>query len=212
MSPNYLRPTDTYEPITMEDAAYAVFGKCYRVQAAPEARALAMVEPPYFNRTAEHFCSHQNTPNNLMPDTAAITVGTQGAYVAWEIFADYANIGMLINKKAVHLALDALLDGIKTVQTSLPAQGVVTLMDQAGESRYVCHMLYATPVRRGTGVEIIEDIVPLYNIALTLRTDKPIKRVYLAPTGEELPFVAENGSVTLTVPTIDCHQMVVFDY
>jgi hypothetical protein len=73
-------------------------------------------------------------------------------------------------------------------------------------------MLYATPVRRGTGVEIIEDIVPLYNIALTLRTDKPIKRVYLAPTGEELPFVAENGSVTLTVPTIDCHQMVVFDY
>lgn len=212
MSPNYLRPTDTYEPITMEDAAYAVFGKCYRVQAAPEARALAMVEPPYFNRTAEHFCSHQNTPNNLMPDTAAITVGTQGAYVAWEIFADYANIGMLINKKAVHLALDALLDGIKTVQTSLPAQGVVTLMNQAGESRYVCHLLYATPVRRGTGVEIIEDIVPLYNIALTLRTDKPIKRVYLAPTGEELPFVAENGSVTLTVPTIDCHQMVVFDY
>jgi hypothetical protein len=182
------------------------------VQAAPEARALAMLEPPYFNRTAEHFCSHQNTPNNLMPDTAAITVGTQGAYVAWEIFADYANIGMLINKKAVHLALDALLDGIKTVQTSLPAQGVVTLMDQAGESRYVCHLLYATPVRRGTGVEIIEDIVPLYNIALTLRTDKPIKRVYLAPTGKELPFVAENGSVTLTVPTIDCHQMVVFDY
>jgi hypothetical protein len=85
-------------------------------------------------------------------------------------------------------------------------------MNQAGESRYVCHLLYATPVRRGTGVEIIEDIVPLYNIALTLRTDKPIKRVYLAPTGEELPFVAENGSVTLTVPAIDCHQMVVFDY
>jgi hypothetical protein len=171
-----------------------------------------VVEPPYFNRTAEHFCSHRNTPNNLAPDSAAITVGSEGAYVAWNIFADYAEVGMLINKKAVHLALDALLEGVKTVQTDLPAQGVITLMDQAAESRYVCHLLYATPVRRGTGVEIIEDIVPLYNVTLTLRPTKPIKRAYLAPTGEELSYTAEDGTVTLTVPRIDCHQMVVFDY
>ena len=212
MSPNYLRPTADFEPISVEDAAYAVFGKCYRVQSAPDATTLAVVEPPYFNRTAEHFCSHRNTPNNLAPDSAAITVGREGAYVAWEIFADYADVGMLINKKAVHLALDALLDGSKSVQTDLPAQGVITLMDQTAQSRYVCHLLYATPVRRGTGVEIIEDIVPLYNVTLTLRPTKPIKRVYLAPAGEELPYTVEGDSLTLTVPKIDCHQMVVFDY
>ncbi len=212
MSPNYLRPTANYEPITMEDAAYAVFGKCYRAIAKEGARTLAVVEPPYFNRTAEHFCSHRNTPNNLVPDTAAITVGKDGAYVAWEIFSDYAEIGMLINKKAVHLALDTLLCGVKTVETDLPAQGVLTLMDQAGESRYVCHLLYATPVRRGKNVEIIEDIIPLGNVSLTLRLGKAIKRVYLAPTGEELPFTAEDGKITLTVPRVDCHQMVVLDY
>jgi hypothetical protein len=210
--PNYLRPTADYEPISVEDAAYAVFGKCYRVQAKQGAKTLALIEPPYFNRTAEHFCSHQNTPNNLAPDSAAITVGRDGAYVAFEIFADYAQIGMLINKKAVHLALDALLDGVKTLQTSLPAQGVVTLMDQAQESRNVCHMLYATPVKRGTGVEIIEDIIPLHDITLALRVNKPIKRAYLAPAGEELPCTQEGDMLTLTVPRIDCHQMIVFDY
>ena len=46
MSPNYLRPTADFEPISVEDAAYAVFGKCYRVQSAPDATTLAVVEPP----------------------------------------------------------------------------------------------------------------------------------------------------------------------
>ena len=211
-NPNYLRPTDTYEPICMEDAAYAVFGKCYRAMAKEDAETLAVVEPPYFNRTAEHFCSHRNTPNNLAPDSAAITVGKDGAYIAFEIFSDYAEIGMLINKKAVYLALDTLLDGIKTVETDLPAQGVMTLMDQTAERRYVCHLLYAAPTKRGKNVEVIEDIIPLYNVSLTLRPDKEITRVYLAPTGEVLPYVVGDGEIKLTVPKIDCHQMVVFDY
>ena len=123
-----------------------------------------------------------------------------------------SEIGMLINKKAVHLALDTLLCGIKTVQTDLPAQGVVTLMEQKEQRRYVCHLLYASPVKRGTDVEVIEDIIPLYNVSLTLRTKRTIKRAYLAPAGEELPYAAADGAITLTVPKIDCHQMVVLDY
>jgi hypothetical protein len=196
----------------MENGAYVVFGKCHHVTAEQSGEVLAVVEPPYFNRTAEHFCSHNNTPNSLQPLGAAITVGRDGAYIAWEIFADYAEIGMLINKKAVHLALDTLLGENKTIETTLPAQGVVTLMDQVEQSRYVCHMLYASPVKRGAGVEVIEDIVPLYHVDLSLRTRRRIKSVYLAPTGEKLAFSVESGAVRLCVPEIDCHAMVVLEY
>jgi len=34
-----------------------------------------------------------------------------------------------------------LIGGRKTLETSLPAQGVTTLMNQEKESRYVSHML-----------------------------------------------------------------------
>ena len=72
--------------------------------------------------------------------------------------------GSLILKKTVCHALDLLLGEDKTLTTNLPAQGIVTLMDQPRESRLVNHLLYAAPVRRRQNVEVIEDIIPLVNI------------------------------------------------
>ena len=52
----------------------------------------------------------------------------------------------------------------------------------------------------------------MYDVSLTLRPMKKVTRIYLAPTGEALPYTEENGAITLTVPKIECHQMVVLDY
>lgn len=49
-------------------------------------------------------------------------------------------------------------------------------------------MLYASPVKRGNGIEVIEDIVPVYDTEITVKTDRKINRVYLAPQQEEIPF------------------------
>ena len=121
-------------------------------------------------------------------------------------------MGSLILRDIFQVTLEALLEDRKTLQTNLPAQGVTTVMDQKTEKRLVHHLLYAVPVKRGNGVEIIEDIVPVYNISCTLRTDKKINRVYLAPQMEEIPFTQENGLVRYTVEKLQNHQMVVLDY
>ena len=39
-----------------------------------------------------------------------------------------------------------------------------------------------------------------------------LKNVYLAPQGEKLTFNNENGRVNITVPKIECHQMIVLEY
>ena len=36
-------------------------------------------------------------------------------------------------------------------------------------------------VKRGNGIEVIEDILPIYNVELAIKTDKKINKVYLAP-------------------------------
>jgi hypothetical protein len=78
------------------------------------------------------------------------------------------------------------------------------------QSRYVHHLLYAAPVKRGS-VEVIEDIVPLYDIEVTLRLPESPRRVYLAPQLAELPFTASGGEVSYRVPKLECHQMVVIE-
>ena len=73
------------------------------------------------------------------------------------------------------------------------------------------HILYCSPVKRGDGVEIVEDIVPVYNVVVEIRTDKKIKNVLLAPQKESIPFKQENGTVSYTVPKIENHQLVVLE-
>lgn len=134
-----------------------------------------------------------------------------GIYIAWNVFEDYATKGSLILKEAVLHALNRLLPD-KTLQTNLPAQGVVTLQEQKEEKRLVNHLLYASPVRRGTGIEVIEDIVPLYDVQVAIWTSRRVKNVYLAPQMAPLPFRYENRTISYTVPKLECHQMVVVDY
>lgn len=115
-------------------------------------------------------------------------------------------------KKTVCHALDLLLAEDKTLTTNLPAQGIVTLMDQSRESRLVNHLLYAAPVRRGQNVEVIEDIIPLVNIQVRLKTKCAVHKVYLAPQMQEIPFTREGDFISYLAPRLECHQMVVLDY
>ena len=85
-------------------------------------------------------------------------------------------------------------------------------MDQKDSSRYVSHILYASPVKRGKGIEVIEDIIPVYNVEMTYKTEKKIKNAYLAPQMQKLEFTENDGKISLTVPKLDCHQMIVLDY
>ena len=196
----------------MDPGAYVVYGEGHVVQVTEQGKELAQREQSYFNRSLVHFCSHQHAPNSGVIEGSAITVGKHGAYICWKLFSEYATMGSLILRDLVCATLDHLLGDEKTLQTNLPAQGVTTLMDQEEEHRLVNHLLYASPVRRGTKIEVIEDILPVYNVEVTLRPGKEVKRVYLAPQMQDIPFTQENGKVRYTVERLECHQMVVLDY
>ncbi|KPV55543.1 hypothetical protein QJ48_32625, partial [Paenibacillus sp. A3] len=61
-------------------------------------------------------------------------------------------------------------------------------------------------------VEIIEDIVPLYNIDVKLRLPgRRVKGVYLAPQGTPLDYRSDAEGIKYTLPELECHQMVVID-
>ena len=203
--PDYCRPA--FEMEGLGNSAYVLYSQGYSVEAG-EGTVHAYRENSFFNRTREHFCSHKHTPNDPTVKLPAVVEGKDGIYIGWNIFEEYATHGCLIAKRMVCRMLDLLLQE-PSVKTNLPSQGVVTLMEK-GE-RQIAHLLFATPIKRGEGVEVIEELHPLYDTELLVKREKEVHKVYLAPQEEELPYTVADGYVKVTLDKFVCHQMIVIE-
>ena len=93
----------------------------------------------------------------------------------------------------------------------MPSAGRVTLLHQPEQRRYVAHLLYGPALKRGR-VMVIEDLVPLYDIDVTVRLPEEVTRAYTIPQGEPLEIDRSGEGVCVTVPKLQCHQAVVFEY
>lgn len=207
--PDYFHPDFSYG--SLQNTAYVRYSKGQKI-VLDKGQSLGERENPYFNRDVFSFCSHQHAPDSFKSGGPGMTEGRDGIYIAWNVFEEYADVGSLNARDMVLYALNRLLGRGRTLETSLPVQGIVTLMHQKAEKRYIEHLLYASPVRRGDGVEVVEDIPPLYRVRSAVRLPVEVRRVYLAPQMQDLPFAQENGRVEYAVPEMECHQMVVLEY
>jgi len=208
--PAYFQPA--FELPSLRTASFVAYTEGQDVELNANGTLLASRENPYFNRDIFTFCSHQHTPSDQQAAGAGVAEGPDGIYVAWKVFEDYAVKGSLPVKELLCYALDKLLAEQKSLVTNLPSQGVTTLQVQAYERRWVNHLLYAAPVRRGEGIEIIEDLIPLLNTEVSISADEQVQAVYLEPQHVQLPFTQSNGRVSYTVPQWSCHQMVVMQF
>lgn len=208
-NPDYFRPG--FQLGNLENTAFIFYSQGQKVS-LDGGTELGVRENSYFNRDIFNFSSHQHTPNN--PGSyggPGMVESKNGIYLGWSVFEEYATKGSLVLKEVIIYALDRLLKG-KTLATSLPAQGIVTLMHQKSQKRFVNHLLYASPVKRGEKTEIIEDLITLQDIDVAVKVPHSVRKVYLAPQMLEIPFLQEDYVVKYTIPKLECHQMVVLDY
>ncbi len=206
--PDYFKPA--FKLNNLGDASFIFYSQGQKISLDGGAE-LGHREDPYFNRDVFTFCSHQHTPGSRNNAGPGMVESNNGIYIAWNVFDDYATKGSLCLKECVLYALNRLIKG-KTLETNLPAQGVVTLMNQTGHKRLVNHLLYASPVRRGEKVEVIEDILPVYDTSVALRIPYKAKRVYLAPQMKDIGFTQEDDVLKYSIDRFECHQMVVVEY
>lgn len=170
-----------------------------------DATVVAYGQDPYFNRTPDRFCSHQHAPNNDDYSYPTAVIKGNIAYIGWDVFAGYGKYGDFHQKEMVNHIINLLVGDELTLETSMPDRGVATLMQQEG--RKIVHLLFAHTTNRGDNTEVIEDIVPLYNISVSVKCGKPSK-VVLVPQNEEIDFAYDDGKVSFNVPKVNVHQMV----
>jgi hypothetical protein len=169
---------------------------------------LADVVEPYFERTWEHFCSHNQTPPaELTPYLAACRNG-QVAYISYPIFRLFALYGNQSHRLLVKNVLDLMIpEPLLLVDGPTGLETTVTRQDE----RTIVHLLFYSPERRTPDLDLIEDIIPLYNLRLSLKSDRAPRKVYLAPEQTPLPYEFDHGYVRVTIPQINGHGMIVVE-
>lgn len=203
---DYILPAEKFDGIP--DAPMLCNIPGYRTKNI-DAKIYAEIITPYFSRTYGHFCGHKNTPHNKSAEKfPAITKKGNVVYMAHSLPKQYSLFGSLFHKMYFMLALKLVYSGPVLEVSGLGSQGRCTMISQ--ENRYCINMMYVSPVKRGRA-EIIEDILPVYNIKCILKTNKKIKRVYLGITNENLDFIQEHGKITFTVPKLVCHTSIVVE-
>ena len=166
---------------------------------------------PYFNRTYGKFFGHKNTPHNKLSERfPAIFKYGNIVYTAHSFPKSYKRYGSVYHKRYFMYGLGLVHNGTLQID-GLGSCGKCTMIEQTDKNRYCVNMVYAAPQKRGEAT-IIDEIVPIYNIGVSFKTDKDIKRVYLPLTGEELEFKMTEGVLNFTVPELECHTSVVIEY
>jgi hypothetical protein len=98
------------------------------------------------------------------------------------------------------------------VELTAPSSTIATLNQQAADNRWVLHLLHYIPERRGTAFDVIEDVIPLADIRVRVRTARPVKQVRAVPQGQTLEYRQEGEYVTFILPRLFGHQMVAIEF
>lgn len=190
------------------DSDHVLYDRTIRVTPAPGAKALGSVVEPYFDRSWEHFSSHAQTPTDQPSKYAIATIKDRIAYIAAPVFSSFAKHGNYPLRLLVRNIIELLI-GEPLLRVDAPTTTEATVMKQ--KNRTVVHLLQYAPERRTKELDIVEDVVPLYDVPLSLRLPKAPKRVYIAPEDVAIPFEHLAGRVNLRVPKVNGHTMVVFE-
>lgn len=181
------------------------------IRAKKEAKILAKLFKPYFNLRSWDW-RHENlyTPPEKDTGRPALVQCGNIFHFSFPVFRGYFNDAVVAYKTLLKNCIDRVYDEPLIRHKNLASFAQVTVTRQ--KNRKMVHILSYLPELRGKQMQIIEEPVLLKNACIGLRTDgKKIKKVYLAPSGEEIKFRVEKNYVWVTLSEVSGYQMVVFD-
>jgi len=194
----------------LKETEYVLYSKGMDIE-VEEADILLNKTKSYFDRTWEHYSSHRQTPSSGKPGGPAIVKNGNVIYFAHNVFSQYQQNGPIWYKKLVLNALDILLTE-PVVRLNAPSTAEVTINEQPDENRYVIHFLHYIPQRRTSTIDIIEDVIPIYDVKASVKVPDKIKKVVLVPEMRSIDFELKKGRIEFVIPKVEGHQMVELKY
>jgi hypothetical protein len=207
--PDYFVAGETLPP-ALRTYNQVLYDRGSRVRSHAGATVLASVGVPYFTRSHRRYMSHQHTPFDRVGEDPAVVHAGRVIYCHSPLFGAYRRHAVPYYRELVGALLDRLAPERVLSAAELPTTAEVSLLRQRHDDRAIVHVIHAVPQRRGEGVDVVEDVLPLYNVRIGVRMERPARHVFLAPQGQTLPRETADDVTWTTVPEIRGHQVVVF--
>jgi hypothetical protein len=202
----YLVPRDALGE-GLPPTEHAMYMRGFEVEAREGTEVLADVVASYFDRTYRHFCSHRQTPSSGQVRGPAVVQNGRAIYFCHPVFGQYQTRAPRWCRQLFLNALNRLLPD-PLVRIDAPTATIAALNSQSEKGRWVLHLLYYVPERRCEQFDVIEDVVPLYDVAVSVKTGWPVTSVKRVPQGKALPVSVKGERVEFVVPKVEGHQMI----
>jgi hypothetical protein len=181
------------------------------IEAEAGVEVLANGIQSYFDRTYKHFCSHRQTPSSGQGGAPAIVKNGNTIYFSHPIFTQYDQIASRWCKTLFLNALARFLPD-PMVQHGGPSTMQVTVNEQIDENRRIVHLLHYIPERRSQLIDIIEDVIPLYEVKLSVKSPRKVEAVTLVPEQTSLTYKQKENRIEFVVPKLVGHQMIMINF
>jgi hypothetical protein len=209
-SPDFILPAGDIGK-GLPQTEHVMYMKGLEVETRGTAQVLAPVILPYFNRTYRHFCSHRHTPSAGTPGYPGIVRNGRTVYFAHPIFRQYHQNAPRWCKTLLLNAIDLLLPD-PLVRVKAPSTTLAALNEQREQKRWVLHLLSYIPQRRGQDFDVLEDIIPVFDLKVSLRAPSGVRQVTLVPEQKPLEFEAVEGRLEFIVPRLAGHGMIAVQF
>lgn len=190
---------------------YVMYLRGAQVGLAPDGAAALWRVLPVFNREYGHFCSHLHSPSSGKKGGPAAVKSPAGLYFAHPLFTQYQHNAPPWCKTLFANAVHALVTD-PILRHNGPATLITSVMEQPDQNRRVLHLLHYIPQRKSDTMDIVDDRIPLHELAIELQAPRPVQAVRCVPQDEAIPFEVREGAVRFRVPKVDGHQMVAIEF
>lgn len=215
--PSYLRPDVSMlgESELAADYDYVFYDQAYLVNPLEGAICFGEIKRSLFNRTWEHFTSHQHAPVGASLKAPIAVRKGNILYFAAPLFRGYHTWDYWTYRAmAIKLLRDFLPPAL--VLPNVPGWVEVTLHNQPKAEnrpeRKILHLVAYHPRRSSQVIPHVDQSWWTSGISIKVRLDGPApRRVYIAPSLQNLPFTAAEDYVAFDLSPIGAHTVVVLE-
>lgn len=197
---------------------YALYEGATRWKAKGAAETVAGLGVPLFQRTAEHYTGHRQTPFDHETEYAALAHSGRVALFGFPVALSYYRANYWAYGEAFRQLLRRILPA-PLVESNAPLTTEITLTHQTAHQgrgrpeRYMVHLVNFQPSRSSArSPDFFDDPVALTDI--TVRVNLPLQKARARAVDADLELEvrpAPNGGVEVTVPRVAIHEIVALE-
>jgi hypothetical protein len=195
---------------SLPDMPVSLYCSGIDIEPLPGTKVEANLIKPYYNSGWDGEYAFYYNPPDKVTDKPALTINGKVAHFSHRIFTGYGKQAPVELRTLFSNVLNSFLPQPLLKCNNLPSFCRAIVTEQPG--RKMVHILSYVPEVRGSGTQMIEEGVELYDVKIALRNDgNSPKKVYLAPGRQALPFKISDGYINVTIPVSKGYSLVVFE-